>query len=206
MKYGRVLVTTVAAALAMPLLATAPGAMLNIAGGRTLVNGHNALSGSVIMAGDAVAVRKGQAELMLPGVTVLAAASTNFKLAHSRHAIRLSSGMLTIRGRMPVLVLTRSLIPASSSTVYSVKRYGGIVYAETERGSLMLTGAGHSLTVPAGSAVRFADTQTSATNAAGTSRLSAPVLVAIGTAVFAGAWIATYEATKPSSAVNSPSF
>lgn len=206
MKYGRAIVATLIAGLlsGLPLLA-APGGMLSLHG-RALVNGRSVVSGSAVLPGDAVVVQpNGLARLVLPGATVLAGANTRFSMLTGRKALRLNTGMLTVSGGVPVLVKTRSLVPASSSSVYMVKRAAGVVYVEAARGSLTLTGAGQPYTVAAGHAVRFDDQSNTTASAAGSGGgLSTAAVVAIGVAVFAAAWIATYELTKSSS--NSPSY
>lgn len=198
-----------AAVAALPLLGTS-GAILSPMAGTVAVNGQPVTAGSAIVAGDLVSTSAaGSARMVLPGGSVIAASNTNFRMVSVNHAsqIRLNNGLVKVTGLLPVALNSRTVVPATAATRYSVYDLSGKVYVETVAGSVSVKAANSSYTVSAGNAVSFSDPQAPAAASAssGAPAMAVPVAIGVAAAAAVVTGIVVHEATKCSNCVSSPS-
>lgn len=193
-----------AAVAALPLLGTS-GAILSPMAGTVAVNGQPVTAGSAIVAGDLVSTSAaGSARMVLPGGSVIAASNTNFRMVSVNHAnqIRLNNGLVKVTGLLPVALNSRTVVPATAATRYSVYDLSGKVYVETVAGSVAVKAANSSYTVTAGNAVSFSDPQTAPAAAASSSAaMAVPVAIGIAAAAAVVTGVVVHEATKCSNCV-----
>lgn len=196
-----------AAVACLPLLGTS-GAILSPMAGTVAVNGQPVTAGSAIVAGDLVSTSiAGSARMVLPGGSVIAASNTNFRMVSVNNAtqIRLNNGLVKVTGLLPVALNTRTVVPATAATRFSVYDLSGKVYVEAVAGTVAVKAGNHAFTVHTGEAVSFNDAQDQAAPAAAAASsgasLAVPVAIGIAAAAAVVTGVVVHEATKCSNCV-----
>ncbi|HXR98749.1 MAG TPA: hypothetical protein VN709_12990 [Terriglobales bacterium] len=158
----------VASIACLPLLGTS-GVILSRKAGTVAVNGMPVTAGSAILAGDLVSTSSaGSAGMVFPGGSVIAAANTHFRMVSVNNAnqIRLNSGLVKVAGLLPVAVKSRTIVPATAGTNFTVYDNADKVVVEATAGSVAVKSGSGSYTVHAGEAVSFSDPQAAPSTAA----------------------------------------